>query len=64
MKTHRDLVLDINDWLDNFAADFKEQISADAYELLECMAQSIGHDLEEVDKEVAKTDAWANEIRV
>jgi len=62
MRTHRDLVLDIQKWLSKFAIDFKTQISAKAYEWLECMDQSIDHDLEEIDMEMERPEILAREV--
>ncbi len=70
MRTHRDLVLEIQNSLRDFSIDFKTQVSAKAYEWLECIDQSIDHDLEEIDRQAEKTDVlagrtiglWGNDI--
>lgn len=54
MRTHEELVLDIQRWLGDFCIDFKAQISAKAYEWLDCMVQDVNRELQEIDRQAER----------
>jgi hypothetical protein len=62
MNTYRDLVLQVQKSIERFCLDFKTQVSAKAYEWLECMDQSIDHDLAELDEQSNQIEIVAAEV--
>jgi hypothetical protein len=62
MNAYRDLVLQVQKSIERFCLDFKTQVSAKAYEWLECMDQSIDHDLAELDEQSNQIEIVAAEV--
>ena len=61
MNAYRDLILQVQKSIERFCLDFKTQVSAKAYEWLECMDQSIDHDLAEIDRQAEQARILAIE---
>lgn len=62
MKTYRDLILDIQNFLRNFSVEEKKNVSWYAMELIGDELQSIEHDLKEIDDYNKHIDSVASEL--
>lgn len=62
MKTYKELIDDIQNFLRNFSVDFKKEVSWNAMEFIGNEMQSIEHNLKEVEDYNKHIDSVASEL--